>query len=173
MLAGLIGALTGLGGGVLIIPVLVLLFHVDIHYAMGASLVSVIVTSSSSAAAYLREGYTNLRIGMFLEIGAVLGAFLGAILVAFLSVTFISILFAFVLFISAYLTLRRKEENELPLPSHRWANSLRLNGNYPVHDGAKEYSVQGVPTALGIMTIAGCLSGLLGIGSGVLKVISV
>jgi uncharacterized membrane protein YfcA len=172
VLAGLVGALTGLGGGVIIIPVLVLLFHVDIHYAMGASLISVIATSSGSAAAYLKEGYTNLRIGMFLETGAVVGAFIGAILVAFLSVSFIASLFALVLFVSAYLTYKRNEEEEPSRPSHHWAKRLHLSGQYPNKEGLKTYSVQGVPWALSIMTVAGCLSGLLGIGSGVLKVLA-
>lgn len=172
VLAGLVGALTGLGGGIVLIPALVLLFHVDIHYAMGASLISVIATSSGSAAAYLREGYTNLRVGMFLETGAVVGAFVGAVLVAFISKTVIAVLFALILFISAFLTSKRKEEKELIRPSHPWAVRLRLMGHYPRLEGAQSYSVQRVPQALGIMTIAGCLSGLLGIGSGALKVLA-
>ena len=86
-LAGLLGALTGLGGGIVVIPVLVLLFHVNIHLAMGASLISVIATSSGTAAFYLREGYTNLRIGMFLEVAAVIGAFIGALLITVISTT--------------------------------------------------------------------------------------
>lgn len=172
ILAGLVGALTGLGGGVVIIPALVLLFHIDIHYAMGASLISVIATSSGAAAAYLREGYTNLRIGMFLESGAVAGAFLGAVLVTFISQTFIAILFALVLFISAYLTARRKESQSSDLPSHPWAIRLRLSGKYATPQGIKNYPVLHVPYALGIMGIAGVLSGLLGIGSGALKVLA-
>lgn len=172
VLAGLVGALTGLGGGVVMIPVLVLLFHVNIHYAMGASLISVIATSSGAAAAYLREGYTNLRIGMFLETGAVIGAFIGAILVAYFSKTVIAVLFALVLFISAYLTLRRNEDKDFDLPSHPWAERLRLAGYYPGSLGSRIYPVQRVPLALGIMGLAGCLSGLLGIGSGALKVLA-
>ncbi|MHB1948606.1 MAG: sulfite exporter TauE/SafE family protein [Gammaproteobacteria bacterium] len=171
-LAGLVGSLTGLGGGVVMIPVLVLLFHVNIHYAMGASLISVIATSSGAAAAYLREGYTNLRIGMFLETGAVIGAFIGAILVAYLSKTFIAILFSLVLFVSAFLTIRRKEEIDLDLSPHPWAVRLRLSGRYQTAQGEHTYSVQSVPAALSIMGIAGCLSGLLGIGSGALKVLA-
>lgn len=171
-LAGLVGALTGLGGGVVLIPAMVLLFHIDIHYAMGASLISVIATSSGAAVAYLREGYANIRIGMFLETGAVLGAFIGAIVVAFISTAAIAILFALVLFFSAYLTLRRKEEEPDRIP-HAWAVRFNLSGKYysKSHE-EKAYSVQGVPTALGIMTIAGCLSGLLGIGSGALNVLA-
>jgi uncharacterized membrane protein YfcA len=172
VIAGLVGALTGLGGGVVLIPVLVLLFHIDIHYAMGASLISVIATSSGAASAYLKEGYTNIRIGMFLETGAVIGAFIGAILVAFISKTFIAILFALVLFVSAYLTFKRNEEIEAFKSSHPWAEQLHLAGTYPTKEGEKNYSVQNVPQAWGVMTIAGCMSGLLGIGSGALKVLA-
>src|SRR5579871_3295983 len=96
-LAGILGALTGLGGGVVLIPVLVLLFHVNIHYAMGASLISVIATSSGTTIAYIREGYTNIRIGMLLEIGAVIGALVGAITVTLISSSLIAIIFGFIL----------------------------------------------------------------------------
>jgi uncharacterized membrane protein YfcA len=172
-LAGLLGALTGLGGGVVLIPVLVLLFHVNIHYAMGASLISVIATSSGTAIAYLREGYTNIRIGMFLEVGAVIGALVGAILVTIIPSGFIAIIFGLVLLFSAYLTWKRKEEIEAPSQSsHSWAIFLRLHGSHPTVDGYKAYNVQNVPLALAIMTMAGGLSGLLGIGSGALKVLA-
>ncbi len=171
-LAGLLGALTGLGGGVIVIPVLVLLFHVNIHYAMGASLISVIATSSGTAAAYLREGYTNLRIGMFLETAAVIGALLGALSIALLSKTFLTVLFSLVLFLSAYLTINRKEENENYTGSHPWAVSLKLNGTYPLKGKIQAYQVQNVPLALFIMGIAGLVSGLLGVGSGTLKVLA-
>jgi len=171
-LAGLLGALTGLGGGVVIIPVLVLLFHVDIHYAMGASLISVMATSTGTTAAYLREGYTNLRIGMFLETGAVIGAFVGALLIAFVSQTFLTLIFSLVLLSSAYLTVKRKEEHEQYHQSHPWAMALKLDGTYPVKKQMHSYHVQHVPLALFIMTMAGLISGLLGIGSGTLKVLA-
>ena len=170
--AGLLGALTGLGGGVVIIPVLVLMFHVNIHYAMGASLISVIATSSGAAAAYMREGYTNLRIGLFLETGAVIGAFLGASLIAFVSKTFLAIIFSMVLFLSAYLTMKRKEGYESSQMSHPWAVTLKLDGTYPIKKQIEEYKVQHVPIALFIMGVAGIFSGLLGIGSGALKVLA-
>src|ERR1700677_3101566 len=96
-LAGLIGSLTGLGGGVVIVPVLTLLFHVDIRYAIGASLISVIATSSGAAAAYVREGFSNVRIGMFLEIATTAGALLGAYLTAIVSTHAIGIVFGIVL----------------------------------------------------------------------------
>lgn len=169
--AGALGALTGLGGGVVVIPVLVLLFHIDIHLAMGASLICAIATSSGSAAAYLREGFTNLRLGMLLETGAVLGAFLGAILITIVSKNFLVILFSLVLFFSAYLTLKRHEESENDAPSHPWADKLKLNNGYPTNGIMKKYSVQRVPLGILMMAVAGTLSGLLGIGSGALKVL--
>lgn len=172
-LAGLIGALTGLGGGVVLIPALVLLFHVNIHYAMGASLISVIATSSGTAVAYLREGYTNIRIGMFLEVGAVIGALIGAVLVTVIHSETIEVIFGIVLLFSAYLTWKRKEDTEpVSLSSHSWATFLKLNGSHPIADGYQSYNVQNVPLAFVIMTIAGGLSGLLGIGSGALKVLA-
>jgi uncharacterized protein len=172
ILAGFLGALTGLGGGVVVIPVLVLLFDVNIHYAMGASLISVIATSSGTAAAYLREGYTNLRIGMFLESAAVIGALIGALLIAIISKVVLTILFSFILFFSAYLTLKRRESTEQHTTSHPWATTLKLDGHYPQNNEIKFYYVQHVPAAFIIMGIAGLISGLLGIGSGTLKVLA-
>jgi len=170
--AGILGALTGLGGGVVIIPVLVLLFNIDIHYAMGASLISVIATSSGTAAAYLREGFTNLRIGMFLEVAAVIGAFIGALLIAYVSQTFLAILFSLILFFSAWLTIKRKEEEEIYTASHPWAMKLQLNGDYPYQNQQMAYHVQHVRTGFLLMGVAGLFSGLLGIGSGALKVLA-
>lgn len=171
-LAGIIGALTGLGGGVIIIPVLVLLFHIDIHTAMGASLISVIATSSGTTAAYLREGYTNVRIGMFLETAAVVGAFTGAMLVGLVSKVFLAYVFSFMLFFSAYLTMKRQEDEEQYAASHPWAERFNLNGSYPRKDKMIEYRVQNVPLALSIMGVAGLMAGLLGVGSGTLKVLA-
>ncbi len=170
--AGLLGALTGLGGGVVLVPVLALLFNVDLHYAMGASLVSVIATSSGAAAAFVREGYTNLRIGMFLEIAAVLGAIIGASLAAALDEHVIAVVFGAVLLVSSYLSWRRREESEVTGPSHPWAVQLRMEGSFPTPAGRQAYRVQRVPLGLGIMGLAGALSGLLGIGSGAVKVIA-
>lgn len=171
-IAGLLGSLTGLGGGVVIIPALVLLFHVNIHFAMGASLMSVMATSSGAAIAYLREGYTNLRIGIFLETAAVVGALIGALLVAIISKVVLTILFSGILFFSAYLTMQRREENEKFLSSHPWAIALQLDSSYPHQNESLGYHVQRVPHALGIMGLAGVASGLLGIGSGALKVLA-
>src|SRR5271168_5035118 len=108
VLAGLLGALTGLGGGVVIVPVLVLIFHVDLRYAIGASLVSVIATSSGAAAAYVREGLSNVRIGMFLEVATTLGAVVGAYLTARISTQAIGIIFGITLLYSAWSGFRKK-----------------------------------------------------------------
>jgi uncharacterized protein len=172
ILAGLIGALTGLGGGVVVIPVMVLIFHIDMRYAMGASLICVMANSSGAAAAYLKEGYTNLRIGLFLETAAVIGAFTGALLAAHVSKVFLSAIFSFVLFLSAFLTLRRKESEEFYEESHPWSLHLKLDSSYPLEKKKQHYRVQNVPFAYGIMIIAGMISGLLGIGSGTLKVLA-
>src|SRR5215469_252576 len=101
-IAGFVGALTGLGGGVVLVPLLTLLFKVDIRYAIGASLVSVIATSSGAAAAYVKEGFSNIRIGMFLEIATTVGALVGANLATRVSPQSIAIIFGIVLLFSAY-----------------------------------------------------------------------
>src|ERR1700741_3124812 len=108
--AGLLGSLTGLGGGVVLVPLLTLVFHVDIRYAIGASLVSVIATSSGAAAAYVREGYSNIRVGMFLEIATTIGAITGALLAVRLPLRLIAIIFGFVLIYSAYVSFRLPEQ---------------------------------------------------------------
>src|SRR5271166_4818039 len=108
MLAGFLGALTGLGSGVVEVPMLALLFHVDIRYAIGASLVSVIATSSGAAAAYVREGYSNIRIGMFLETGTTAGAIVGAVVALHVRTNAIAIVFGVVLLYSAYLSTRHR-----------------------------------------------------------------
>src|SRR6201996_3779136 len=108
--AGLLGSLTGLGGGVVIIPLLTLLLNVDIHYAIGASLVSVIATSSGSAAAYVKEGITNIRLGMFLEVATTAGAFTGAVLAIYIPTHIIAILFGIILIFSAIMSLRKQVE---------------------------------------------------------------
>jgi uncharacterized protein len=170
--AGLVGALTGLGGGVVLVPTLVLLFHVDIHYAMGASLISVIATSSGAAAAFVREGYTNLRIAMFLEMAAVAGAVGGALLAAYLEASVIAVIFGGVLAFSSYFSFKRHEEAEPGRASHPWALRLGLEGSYRTAAGPRPYHVQHVPAGAGLMALAGALSGLLGIGAGAVKVLA-
>ena len=169
--AGLLGALTGLGGGVVIVPALALLFHVDLRYAIGASLISVIATSSGAAVAYVREGFSNVRIGMFLEVATTLGAVGGAYLAARVSTPAIGIIFGVTLLYSAWSSFR-EPPNETPHPPNALAEKLKLSGDYPADNGRVAYLAQNVPAGFGIMFIAGILSGLLGIGSGAVKVLA-
>ncbi|HTK18897.1 MAG TPA: sulfite exporter TauE/SafE family protein [Mucilaginibacter sp.] len=169
--AGLLGSLTGLGGGFIIIPLLTLLLKVDIHYAIGASLVSVIATSSGSAAAYVKEGITNIRLGMFLEIATTMGAFIGAIVAMYVPTHVIAILFGSVLIFSAIMSLRNKVE-EIVHKETFLSKRLRLGGSYPMNDEVIDYSVTNIGGGFFMMVFAGVISGLLGIGSGALKVVA-
>jgi uncharacterized membrane protein YfcA len=171
-LAGLIGALTGLGGGVVLIPMLTLLLGIDIRYAIGASLVSVIATSSGAAAAYVREGYTNVRIAMFLEIGTSLGAIFGAYLAGWVHTKWIGLIFGIVLLHAAITSLRHHEHATAPHAVSSLARRLRLHGTYPTGTGMESYEAAGVPAGFALMGLAGVLSGLLGIGSGAIKVLA-
>ncbi|MGD0383364.1 MAG: sulfite exporter TauE/SafE family protein [Thermoguttaceae bacterium] len=170
--AGFLGGLTGLGGGVVIVPLLTLVFGVDIRYAIGASLVSVIATSSGAAAVYVKEGFTNLRIGMFLEIATTVGALVGAGVAARLSPDIVAVIFGVVLIGSAYLSSRPRPAKPGIERPDRIAAYLQFDGAYPGPDGQIAYHVRGVPTGFGLMFLAGGLSGLLGIGSGALKVLA-
>ncbi|HJV65220.1 MAG TPA: sulfite exporter TauE/SafE family protein [Geomonas sp.] len=170
--AGFLGALTGLGGGVVIVPLLVIMFGVDIRYAAGASLVSVIATSSGSAAAYVRKGYTNVRVGMFLESATTMGALLGAFLTTRLHPSLVSTIFGIVLLHSAYLSFTTRHSAEEAGEADPLARRLRLDGHYPTPEGEQSYQVRKVPAGYGLMFVAGTLSGLLGIGSGAFKVLA-
>jgi uncharacterized membrane protein YfcA len=170
--AGFLGALTGLGGGVVIVPLLVLVLGVNLHYAVGASLVAVIATSSGAAAAYVREGYTNIRIGMFLEIATTIGGVAGAYLAAKVSGSAVAIVFGLVLLVSAFLSTRPRPDRATGVKPDTLATLLRLNGSYPTSTGPEAYHVRHVPLGFGLMFGAGVLSGLLGIGSGALKVLA-
>ncbi len=172
MAAGFLGSLTGLGGGVVVTPVLALLFHVDLRYAMGASLVSVIATSSGAASAYVREGYSNVRIGLFLEIATTLGALGGAHLATILPTAVLSIVLGLVLLYSAYSSLRAHSRQAQTAAPDPLGAKLRLNGSYPENGVAKNYEVRRVKGGFAVMFSAGVMSGLLGIGSGALKVIA-
>lgn len=169
--AGLLGSLTGLGGGVVIIPLLTLVLHVNIHYAIGASLVSVIATSSGSAAAYVKEGITNMRIGMFLEIATTIGALTGAMLALYIPTHFIAIIFGIILIFSAVMSLRKKADVVM-ITQSSLALKLKLNSTYPTANGPVAYGVQKVGGGFFMMLFAGVISGLLGIGSGALKVLA-
>jgi uncharacterized membrane protein YfcA len=173
LVAGFLGALTGLGGGVVLVPALALLFGVDVRYAIGASLVSVIATSSGSAAAYVKEGYSNVRIGMLLEIATTLGALIGAFLATRVTTQTIAVVFGLVLFYSAFQSFFEVEREAEKSPrADPLATRLKLNGKYPVGNSRRSYYVQHVPAGFGLMFGAGALSGLLGIGSGAVKVIA-
>lgn len=170
--AGLVGSLTGLGGGVVLVPLLTLFFKVDIRYAVGASLVSVIATSSGAAAAYVKEGISNIRIGMFLEIATTLGAIFGAFLAARISTSAIATVFGLTLLYSAVLSGRPRVKlttDDIPDPL---ATRLRMNGSFPTPEGVRHYFVRRVPAGFSLMFGAGALSGLLGIGSGAVKVLA-
>jgi uncharacterized membrane protein YfcA len=176
-LAGLVGAMTGLGGAVVLIPLLTLGFHVDLRYAIGASLISVIATSSGAAAAYVRDGLSNVRIGMFLEVATTIGAVFGAFLATRVPTRALAIVFGLVLIYSAWLSRSQKAhppENAAPNP---WSERLGMSGSYPVKgcgtaDGRVRYSVDRIPWGFATMFGAGTLSGLLGIGSGAVKVLA-
>jgi uncharacterized membrane protein YfcA len=168
----LLGSLTGLGGGVVLIPLLTLLFKVDIHYAIGASLVSVIATSSGAAAAYVRDGISNIRLGMFLEVATTVGAVAGASLATHLSTAVIAIVFGGVLILSAVLSFFKNQDNLITGPGSRLTRWLKLASSYPTPEGRQDYTVKNVVGGFLMMNVAGILSGLLGIGSGALKVLA-
>lgn len=172
--AGCVGALTGMGGGVVLVPLLTLAFGVDLHYAIGASLLSVIATSSGSAAAYVRDGFTNVRIGLFLEIATTFGALVGGVVVALLSGSVVSIIFGVVLILSALFSARGHRVCSPPANGGHptLGQRLRLSGTLPTPDGELAYTARHVPAGFGLMFLAGGLSSLLGIGSGALKVLA-
>jgi hypothetical protein len=173
IVAGLFGSLLGLGGGILVIPALTLLFHVDIRYAIGASIVSVIATSSGAAAAYVRDRITNLRVAMFLEVATVTGALAGAFLAGRIHGRWLYLTFGLALLYSA-LSMVRKPHGARPSPGvpDPLADRLGLHGSYFDEAVGREvaYRVRGTGPGLGLMFLAGGLSGLLGIGAGAFKV---
>ncbi|WP_448606187.1 sulfite exporter TauE/SafE family protein [Paenimyroides ceti] len=170
--AGIIGSLSGLGGGIVVIPLLTILLGVDLHYAIGAALVSVIATSSGSAAAYVREGITNMRLGMFLEIATTAGAVAGALIATVAPSSYIAVIFGGALIFSAVNSLRKKEEHVVK-ESSSLALKLKLPSTYPVKKGEEvAYGTKNVIGGFSMMGLAGMMSGLLGIGSGAFKVIA-
>ncbi|HWE85149.1 MAG TPA: sulfite exporter TauE/SafE family protein [Terracidiphilus sp.] len=171
--AGFLGSLTGLGGGVIVVPALALAMGVDIKYAIGASLVSVIATSSGAAAAYVKEGYSNIRIGLLLEIATTIGAIAGAYLAARTSTHAIAVIFGLVLVWSAIQSLFGEHpEHETIVHCDALCQRFRLGGDYPVNGVRQKYGVKNLPTGFSLMFGAGALSGLLGIGSGAVKVLA-
>ncbi|MFS4460068.1 sulfite exporter TauE/SafE family protein [Bdellovibrio sp. HCB2-146] len=170
--AGFLGALLGLGGGIIIVPVLTLVYHVDIRYAIAASLISIVATSSGAAASYLKDSLTNLRLAVFLEVGTVSGAIVGFLLASYIKAQFLFLLFGVFLLFSALMMLRRRGDH-ISQHNHSWANSMRLDGEFPDGKGnIVAYKVEHVPLGLFAMFGAGVLSALLGIGSGIFKVLA-
>jgi uncharacterized membrane protein YfcA/uncharacterized membrane protein len=175
ILAGFVGSLVGLGGGVFVVPLLTIGFGVPIQDAIGASIVSVIATSSGAAAAYVRDRLTNLRIGMFLEVATTIGAISGAVLAAIINSKVLFVVFGLVLIFSA-LPLIRDLGQEVPqgVQDDRFSKRLKLASSYPDRRLGEEvpYEVTGVPAGFSMMYVAGLISGLLGIGSGTFKVLA-
>ncbi|HVS69941.1 MAG TPA: sulfite exporter TauE/SafE family protein [Phycisphaerae bacterium] len=173
IVAGVAGSILGLGGGIIVIPVLTLLLHVDIRYAIGASIVSVIATSSGAAAAYVREHLANMRVAMFLELGTTTGALSGAFLAGIIGGRALYIIFSLVLAYSAFAMFRKRHgEAGMNVPADRLADRLKMHSEY-FDEQAQEvvpYRVTHTGIGLVLMYIAGVVSGLLGIGSGSLKV---
>jgi uncharacterized protein len=172
LVAGFLGSLTGLGGGVVIVPLLTLAAGVDIRYAIGASIVSVIATSSGAAAAYVKEGFSNIRIGMFLEQATTLGALVGAALATRISTAAIAVVFGLVLIYSAYLSNRPRHNQPGDSEADALATLLKMDASYPTSEGPMAYHVHAIPAGFSLMFVAGTLSGLLGIGSGAVKVLA-
>jgi uncharacterized membrane protein YfcA len=172
LVAGFFGSLVGLGGGIIVVPALTLIYGIDIRYAIGASIVSVIATSSGAAAAYVREGMTNLRTAMLLEIGTTTGAISGAFLAGILHGPWLYVIFGGMLAASAMTMLLRLQDSDRPVPPDVWADRFQLHGSYFDESQHRkvEYRVTHTKLGLGLMYLAGAVSGLLGIGSGILKV---
>jgi uncharacterized protein len=170
--AGFIGALTGLGGGVFIVPALVIVAHVPMYVAVGASLISVVATSAGASVAFVRDGWTNLHTAMVLECATVTGAVIGAYLAGLIPTWVLELLFAVMMLQSAYFSLRKQRDDLLPTGSPI-AERLELGGDLPdISGGVKHYGVINLPAGGSLMVIAGLMSGLLGIGSGALKVMA-
>jgi uncharacterized protein len=180
---GLLGSLTGLGGGVVIIPILVLLMGVDLKYAIGASLVAVIATSSGAAAAFVREGFTNIRLAMVLEVATVVGAMVGALLATRTPNAVIAVIFGVVLLWTAWNSrkapgaTKAADSTSTARASDSWSTRLRLHSTYPARaeDGSvalRAYHLRNLPLGFIIMLGAGVLSAMVGIGSGIVKVLA-
>lgn len=170
--AGFLGALLGLGGGLIIVPTLTLLFNVDIRYAIAASLISIVATSSGAAASFLRDRLTNLRLAVLLEIGTVAGAMVGFLIASSINSSILYLLFGSLLLFSSLMMLRKKREH-ISQTNHPWAEKLKLAGGYQEANGQMiSYKVENVPFGLFTMFFAGILSALLGIGSGIFKVLA-
>jgi uncharacterized protein len=170
--AGFLGSLLGLGGGIIVVPVLTLIFGIDIRYAIAASLISIIATSSGAAASFLKDHLTNLRLAVLLELGTVAGAITGFLISYAINSSWLFLLFGGFLFFSAIMMFRKKGDPHSEI-DHPWSQKLNLSGTYPATDGKTiSYKVANVPFGLFCMYLAGILSALLGIGSGIFKVMA-
>jgi uncharacterized protein len=171
--AGFLGSILGLGGGIIVIPALTLWLRIDIRYAIGASIVSVIATSSGAAASYVRERMTNIRVALVLELATTTGALTGAYLAGRLGGRWLYIIFGMVMAYSSLMMFRKRHADltRAPRPAP-WADHLRLHGSYFDERLGREvpYRVSSTRIGLALMYVAGMISGLLGIGSGALKV---
>lgn len=172
LLAGFLGALSGLGGGIVVIPLLTLGLGIDIHYAIGTSLVAVIATSTASSCAYIKDGYTNIRIGILLETATTLGAICGVAVASQMPATMLSLLFGCFLIYCTISSLLPTKTTSAAFSSDRLALALNLPSTYPTKHSWQGYAVHHVPLSYFIMLVAGGLSGILGIGSGALKVVA-
>jgi uncharacterized protein len=173
IVAGILGAILGIGGGIIVIPVLTLGFQVDIRYAIAASLISIVATSSGAAASFLRDHLTNLRVAVFLEIGTVFGAITGFLLSMYVHSNVLFLLFGFFLLFSAAMMLKKRKDVVQSFDDHPWSKRLHLASSYPDQNGnSVSYNVANVPWGLLLMYGAGVMSALLGIGSGILKVMA-
>lgn len=169
--AGLLGALLGLGGGIIVVPALTLLLGVDIRYAIGASLISVIATSCAAGASYVRDRWSNVRLGMFLEPGTAIGAMIGAYLAGIVDPKWLHVIFAaLLLFVVASMFRHREPHPTRPLPQDPLADRLALHGTLPLAAGDRPYGVHRSRLGFVGSTGAGVVSGLLGVGGGLLKV---
>ena len=174
ILAGAVGSIVGLGGGVIVIPILTIGLGVDIHFAIGASIVSIIATSSGAAATYVKDRITNLRVGMFLELATTVGAIVGAALAAYTNSMLLELIFGTVLLISLVPLVMKIGEDIPAIPELQGlAKKLSLKGSYREVDNS-EVKYNATRPGLGLvgMVVAGLISGLLGIGSGTFKVLS-
>lgn len=170
--AGALGSILGIGGGLIVVPVLTLFLGVDIRYAIAASLISIVATSSGAAASFLKDHLTNIRIAVLLEVGTVFGALTGFLIAHLITASYLYFFFAGFLIFSALMMFRKREETATTV-NHPWAEQLGLAHSYTDPKmGLIHYKVAQVPLGLFLMYFAGVLSALLGIGSGILKVLA-
>jgi len=173
--ASVLGGMLGMASGIFIVPILTVFGHLNIHVAIGASIVSVIACSCGGAAPFLRARLTNIRLAVVLEIATTLGALCGVLLAGIIPVSALFLLFAAILLLSARQMLARRGDpidTSAPVRSGSWAVKLRLDSSYPDRALGRDvaYRVQRVPMGMALMYGAGLVSALLGIGSGVLKI---